>query len=132
MLEAYLAIQAQRMGGRLQTAIRVDDSLRRLSFPPMLLQPLVENAIVHGIEPKLGSGFVGVEAMRDDNGLRVIVSDDGVGFDQVAGAGQGVGLANVRERLIALYGAAALLDIKDNAPQGVRVELWLPMDTSAP
>ncbi|MFT3734190.1 MAG: histidine kinase [Rhodocyclaceae bacterium] len=135
MLSAYLDIQAQRMGGRLQTRIAIDDSLRGLAFPPMLLQPLVENAIVHGIEPKLGEGRISVEVLREgegeSEGLRVVIADDGVGFGKAASSGQGVGLANVRERLAALYGAAARLDIKDNAPQGARVELCLPLDASA-
>ncbi len=131
MLTAYLAIQQLRMGGRLQTVIELPADLRDEAFPPMLLQPLVENAIIHGIEPKLGAGEVRVHVERDLQFLRVSVVDDGVGFASAA-ASKGVGLANVRERLNALFGSAAQIEIKDNAPSGVRVELCLPHDKSAP
>lgn len=131
MLTAYLAIQAQRMGGRLQTRIEVDDALRGTPFPPMLLQPLVENAILHGIEPKLGTGQVSVTAARVGEWLHVAVRDDGVGLGAGPHAGgSGIGLANVRERLRALYGEHARFELKENRPAGVIAELWIPIETA--
>ncbi|HEX5126627.1 MAG TPA: histidine kinase, partial [Rhodocyclaceae bacterium] len=131
MLDAYLAIQRQRMGGRLNTMMNIDPALRGEAFPPMLLQPLVENAIIHGVEPKVGNGEVRIRATRDNGMLHIVVEDDGVGFN-TAQAGQGMGLANVRERLAALFGDKARLELKENVPTGVRVELWLPNEQSAP
>ncbi|GAB4056845.1 sensor histidine kinase [Uliginosibacterium sediminicola] len=127
MLSAYLAIQQLRMGGRLQTQVELAEALREAAFPPMLLQPLVENAIIHGIEPKLGAGRVSVMAAGDAQQLRIVVEDDGVGFGASTG-GSGLGLTNVRERLSALFGSAATLEIRDHAPTGVRVELCLPRE----
>jgi len=129
MLTAYCAIQRLRMGERLQTRIEIDATLRSVAFPPMLLQPLVENAMIHGIEPKLGAGEVGIRAMHDAGMLHIVVEDDGVGFGASASA-QGVGLSNVRERLAALYAGQARLEVKENTPTGVTVELWLPLDSA--
>jgi sensor histidine kinase YesM len=131
MLSAYLAIQQLRMGGRLQTHVELAADLRGEAFPPMLLQPLVENAIIHGIEPKLGAGRVSVTVAGDAQQLRIVVEDDGLGFGVSAG-GSGLGLANVRERLAALFGSAATLEIRDNVPTGVRVELCLPREKFEP
>lgn len=129
MLSAYLAIQAQRMGGRLHWQIGVPDALQGHPFPPMLLQPLVENAIVHGVEPKLGEGLVHLLGEEQGACLHLCVCDDGAGFD--AAGGNGVGLANVRERLDALFGSAARLQIKELPAGGVSAELWIPLDTPA-
>jgi signal transduction histidine kinase len=125
MLTAYCAIQKLRMGERLQTRIEIDPSLRSEPFPPMLLQPLVENAMIHGIEPKLGTGEVLIRATRDNGMLRIVVADNGVGFASSPG-GHGVGLSNVRERLAVLFAGQARIEIKENTPVGVVVELCLP------
>jgi sensor histidine kinase YesM len=126
MLEAYLAIQQLRMGGRLQTNIEIDAKLRELAFPPMLLQPLVENAIIHGIEPKLGTGEVWIRAVYDKNMLRICIEDDGVGFGP-SPSEHGIGISNVRERLGALFSGRARLEIKDRVPAGVAIDMWVPL-----
>jgi hypothetical protein len=125
LLGTYLGIQAQRMGGRLTWEIAVPKALRHLTFPPMLLQPLVENAIRHGLEPKLGSGRLCVSAREENDQLALNVSDDGVGL---AGKSHfvGVGLANVRERLATLFGPAARLELVENAAAGLTAQLWIP------
>ncbi|MBS1208446.1 MAG: signal transduction histidine kinase [Proteobacteria bacterium] len=130
MLSAYLAIQAQRMGGRLSWHIDVADALQSRPFPPMLLQPLLENAIVHGVEPKLGNACVTLRGVEADGILKLAVIDDGPGFGKPGASG--VGLANVRERLAALYGGRARLEIRNNTPSGVIAELWIPLDAPAP
>jgi sensor histidine kinase YesM len=130
MLSAYLAIQTQRMGSRLDWAIDIPAELQQQAFPPMLLQPLVENAIAHGLEPKLGAGRLRIRARNSGGMLQLAVCDDGIGFAHAPGSG--TGLANVRERLTALFGDAARLELKTNAPSGVQAELWIPLPASAP
>lgn len=129
MLGAYLAIQAQRMAGRLQWHIDVPDALRAQPFPPMLLQPLVENAVLHGVEPQLEAGRVTIAARMQDDYLCIDVADDGPGF--VESTPGGVGLANVRERLAALFGPRARLELRTRQPAGVIAELWIPLDDRA-
>lgn len=128
LLEAYLAIQQVRLGERLTYRLEIDDSLRSLSFPPMLLQPLVENALCHGIEPSIDGGEVLLQAERSNAGLCLRICDTGIGFAAASAGsgGQGVGLSNIRERLHTLYGPQARLDIMDNQPRGVCAELWIP------
>lgn len=125
-VRAYLDIMSLRMAGRLRYEIRMPPPLRQSPVPPLLLQPLVENAIPHGLEPKVGGGRLTVEATAREARLEIRVEDDGVGFDG-ARARQGVGLANLRERLATLYGGAAGLTIEDARP-GTRVRLWLPAE----
>jgi sensor histidine kinase YesM len=97
-------------------------------MPPMLLQPVVENAIKHGLEPKVEGGNVAIAARREEGRLLLTVSDTGLGFsERRAGDSTGLGLANLRARLSTLYGATAALTIEDNAPAGTRVTIALPM-----
>jgi LytS/YehU family sensor histidine kinase len=126
-LRAYLDILAMRMGSRLTWKIDVPPELAALAVPPMLLQPVVENAIKHGLEPKVDGGDVTVTARRDRDRLVLTVADTGLGFRALRHADStGLGLANLRARLAALYGTAAALTIVDNAPSGARVTLALP------
>lgn len=107
-LADYLALMAIRMGPRLETRFELPDELRDVPVPAMLLQPLVENAIRHGLEPKVGAGQLVVSARRDGDRLLLEVRDTGVGFNGGAPSpGGGFGTAHVRERLAALHGAAA-------------------------
>lgn len=124
LVRAYLDILAIRMGQRLRYEIEVEESLRALPLAPMLLQPLVENAIQHGLEPKIEGGCVRVSATARDGEVVIVVEDDGVGFGATTRGG-GVGLANLRERLAASYGGRARLAIEDTQP-GTRVRLVLP------
>lgn len=125
MLENYLAILKIRFGERLRWRIEASDRVRGLAFPPMLLQPLVENAIRHGIEPKIGGGEIRIVADIEDGALHIDVSDDGMGLAADLGSG-GTGLANVRARLAALFGDAAQLALHGNAAGGVTATLMLP------
>jgi two-component sensor histidine kinase len=126
LLRAYLDILAIRMAHRLRYEIDIDASLRAQPLAPMLLQPLVENAIQHGLEPKIEGGRVRITARERGADLEVVVEDDGVGFGATTRGG-GVGLSNLRERLAALYGARARLAIEDARP-GTRARLTLPLD----
>ncbi|MFN7433087.1 MAG: sensor histidine kinase, partial [Betaproteobacteria bacterium] len=124
LCRAYLEIVALRMAGRLHYAIEADEAARRRPVPPLLLQPLVENAIQHGLEPKIEGGRVLVLAQQQGEALELIVQDDGAGFGNLTRGG-GVGLSNLRERLATLFGDRARLTIEDAQP-GTRVRLLLP------
>ncbi|MFZ2161671.1 MAG: histidine kinase [Sideroxyarcus sp.] len=124
MLENYLQILKIRFGERLRWRIDVPEAARLSVFPPMLLQPLVENAVRHGIEPKIGGGEIGIRATIDAATLCIEVCDTGVGL--VGDEGGGAGLANVRARLSALFGAAGKLTLESKAGGGVCATLELP------
>ena len=121
MLRAYLNIQKIRMDERLNFIIDVPENLRQLSFPPMLLQPLVENAIKHGLEPKVDGGKILIRAAEENSILRIEVADTGMGFSDFNKSG--VGIANVRERLALLFGEKGRLMIEENMPHGVRATI---------
>ncbi len=120
---AYLAIMQARMGERLTTSIELPASLKHAHFPPMMLQTLVENAIKHGLEPKIEGGHIHIRAQRIEDDLQVEVSDNGVGFN--VHADDGVGLSNIRERLALLYGSRAQLTVEALA-EATRISIRLP------
>lgn len=122
-LGAYLAIERERFGERLCVEWRVEDAARGLAIPPMTLQPLVENALKHGIGGRIAGGTVRVGARRSGEVLRLWVEDDGNGFAR--GHREGTGLGNLRARLETQYGSAASLDVEALAP-GSRVTVTLP------
>jgi sensor histidine kinase YesM len=128
-LEAYLGLMSVRMGARLAYRFSLPDALRAVRLPTMLLQPIVENAIVHGLEPKVDGGTVTVEAAAHDGRLEIVVSDTGLGLGASAPhQGGGVGLATTRERLQALFGAGAGLELSPALPQGALVRITLPLE----
>ena len=124
LVRAYLSILQMRMGKRLTFDIAVPESVTHLSFPPLMLPSLVENAIKHGLEPQREGGSVLISAQQTDGKLRVTVADTGRGFGETIGTG--VGLANIRERLAALYGDAGKLTLEANTPQGVVATIEIP------
>jgi signal transduction histidine kinase len=131
LLRAYLDLLVLRMGRRLAYRIEIPRELDALPLPPMLLQPLVENAIKHGLEPKVAGGEVSIVACRGDSALVLTVADNGEGFRTLRGpASAGIGLANLRARLATLYGDAARLVIEDAHP-GTRATIELPMPVAA-
>ncbi len=129
LAEAYLALMAVRMADRLRYRIDSTAEARAAQLPPLLLQPLVENAIHHGLEPKVEGGTVLVRAELIDGHLRITVQDDGLGEQAArrpgARRGTGLALANLRERLATRYGSAASLQLQPQQP-GMRVVLDLP------
>lgn len=122
----YLEVMRLRTADRLRYTIEADDALRALPYPPLLLITLVENAIKHGIEPRPGAGHVCLRAWREAGQLCVAVIDDGAGLQP--GVGGGVGLANVREQLVARYGARASLQLSGPSSGGVRAEVRIPLE----
>ena len=126
-LRTYLDIQRRRFGDRLEACIRTEPELERARVPFLLLQPLVENAIRHGLDLDTGAGRVDVRIAAHDGRLRIEVEDSGGGRPEPA-TGLGIGLDNVRARLEALYGTRHELAIGGGAAGGVRVRVDIPLD----
>jgi signal transduction histidine kinase len=137
LVRAYLNILKMRMGSRLEFGIDVPEELLALPFPPLMLPSLVENAIKHGLEPQREGGRIDVVAERvgtgDDAMIRLMVKDTGRGFsDAPVQAGGGVGLTNVRERLLALFNGRAHLTLEANTPKGCIATIETPAKGAVP
>jgi len=132
LVQAYLNLLKTRMEDRLTFDIERLPALDNARLPALLLQPLVENAVHHGLEPKVDGGHVSVRARLDGAVLVLEVTDDGLGLPAAAARrrkGNGMALANLRERLQAQYGSAASLTLEDHAP-GTRATLRIPHPTT--
>jgi two-component system LytT family sensor kinase len=126
---AYLNIEQKRFGDRLRVEQSVPAELRSALVPALILQPLVENAIRHGIEPRRGPGLVRIEAKREGATLHLIVSDDGRGLvEKEPSERRGIGLSNTEARLRELYGADQRFSVRKAEPQGCRVDIRLPFN----
>ncbi len=135
LAEAYLDVLAVRMGPRLRYRIEADDQVRAARIAPMLLQPIVENAVMHGLEPKVDGGEIVLRARSAAGQLCIEVSDTGAGLAATpapARPGGGVGLANLRARLRSLYGAGAQVQLLENQACGVTVRVLLPFEMVSP
>ncbi len=130
MVLAYLNLLKMRMEERLTVDFDIPEGLRTAAFPPMMLQSMVENAIKHGLEAKPEGGTLQVRAEVAHNKLRVIVTDDGLGFGAVPSDGTGLGLMTIRERLKLLHGDQAQLQIAANSPTGVIATIEVPYQLS--
>jgi sensor histidine kinase YesM len=117
VVAAYLKIFKVRMGERLAFSIDLPESLVERAFPPMLLQPLVENAVIHGLEPTVDGGRIEIKARQREGRLVIEVTDTGCGF--TSDIATGVGLTNIRERLKLLFADGARLTVASNTPGGV-------------
>jgi two-component sensor histidine kinase len=126
LMRAFLRLIQIRMGDRLKFRVEIPDALQQATFPPMLLQPLIENAVKHGLEPTISGGEVVVRATAQPGFIEITVEDSGRGFQ--GDAQSGMGLANVRERLAGLYGPAASFVIEGRTPApGTRITLRVPL-----
>ncbi len=136
-VQDYLALIAVRMGPRLRHTLELPAELDPLPVPALVLQPLVENAIRHGLEPQVGGGEVRIAARRLPPGagpalLQLTVCDDGAGLPAPGSARAGgthFGLAQVRERLATLYGAAGTLELIATPQGGTRATVTFPLKT---
>jgi hypothetical protein len=128
LLSRYLDIQRARFGDRLQVSLAVADEVRRSTVPALLLQPLVENAIHHGLGARTTAGRIDIDARRRGNSLAISISDDGRGLtgDAVAGR-ERFGLGNTRARLEALYGPRQHLSLTNGPHGGALVSIELPL-----
>ena len=132
-LADYLALMQIRMGDRLQTRFELPETLAELPVPPLLLQPLVENCIKHGLEPFVAGGRIHVGATREGDVLVLRVRDTGAGLSDTHGDGTRFGLVQVRERLATLYGTHASLQLQaaGDAEGGTLATIRLPLSLPA-
>ncbi|WP_394781147.1 sensor histidine kinase, partial [Undibacterium sp.] len=128
MVKSYLDLLKMRMEERLEVEFIMPEGLRSASFPPMMLQSLVENAIKHGLEVKAEGGTLRFHAEVAHNKLRVSVTDNGLGFGAVPSNGTGLGLQNIRERLKLIYKEKGQMIITPNQPSGVCVTIEIPYE----
>jgi LytS/YehU family sensor histidine kinase len=137
-LSCYLEIERVRFQDRLQTNIDVAQQTLGAKVPNLILQPIVENAILHGIAPRSTPGLIEIEAKQRNGSLRIQVRDNGPGLSGHRTSEnmfkKGLGLANTETRLERLYGAAHLFDLSDNPDGGLIVTLEIPFhqDGAAP
>jgi hypothetical protein len=129
----YLALESLRLGKRLQVDWELDPATFGDEIPPLSLQPLVENAIQHGIAPRVDGGRVGIRSARNtmNQGLELSVEDDGAGceparLDDPTRARSGIGLTALRRRFALDYDGRARLQIRTQPGAGFRVDLWIP------
>ena len=133
MASAYVSILQIRMGERLQAVFEVPQELLPLSFPPMMLITLIENAIKHGLNELAEGGTITVRATCDAGYLTLQVADNGVGLSSTGShLRDGVGLSNITERLRAMFGEAASLRLEPNRPRGTIATITLPLENTAP
>lgn len=126
-LRDYLELMSIRMGPRLAYALELPAELANEPVPALLLQPLVENAIQHGLEPKVEGGRIRVSARREAGQLVLEVEDTGVGAAPAPGKGKGFGLTQIRERLAALYGERGTMDFRADPATGARALITIPL-----
>jgi two-component system, LytTR family, sensor kinase len=126
LIEKYLSIVRVRFEDRLTVVYNVEPDVKAALVPHFILQPLIENALEHGIALEPGPGRVAIRAGREGERLRIDVVDDGPGFMPQATNGNGVGLANTRARLAELYGERQRVTLEAARPRGARVTVTLP------
>ncbi len=127
MVEDYLAIEQARFVDRLTVNVSADSTARSCIVPPLLLQPLVENAVRHGTSAIEGPGTVGVHAAVEGDELTITITDNGPGLDAVpARPGTGTGVSNTRDRLHHVHGRAGVLELEPNQPSGVAAVVRMP------
>ena len=132
MLEAYLGLMQLRMGDRLKVELALPADLAAVELPPLLAQPLVENAIHHGLEPQISGGTVTVSARRVDGRLWIEVADDGQGLGgPKRRGGNGVALDNIRARLAARFGPSAALELLPRDGGGTLARIQFPLPATA-
>ena len=130
----YLDIEVVRFGEKLRVVKEIAEETLDVVVPSMLLQPLIENSIKHGIEPRISGGTITMRSRLHETTMMIEVEDDGVGISGgripdggVVRKGTGIGMRNVRERLEVLYGEAARFDVMSRPGRGTRVTLEIPV-----
>ncbi|WP_428474627.1 sensor histidine kinase [Photobacterium profundum] len=129
LVEAYLQIQQIRLGERLNYVINIDGIASTQELPPLLIQPLIENALTHGIEPIAKGGKVTLDIVNIGKTMQISVTDNGAGFSPIPhAAGHGLGLENIRQRIEMLFDGKASISIKEHQAGGVISTLILPIE----
>jgi two-component system sensor histidine kinase YesM len=122
-VEHYMTIQNIRYNGRFRYEADVDPDMMGYEMLKLTLQPLVENAVYHGLEPKMGDGMIRITGRKEGGELVFIVEDDGVGMEDVSQTKKGYGIGNVRERLKLYYGPHCSFDVTSTPGSGTRIEI---------
>jgi len=127
-LDRYLAIELTRFSDRLHVAKQIESGVLDALVPYLILQPLVENAIRHGIEPREDAGHLAISARRNDGKLEMRVTDDGAGLADVSAAQrkEGIGLSNTRSRLRHLYGENFRFELVEAPSGGLEAQIDIP------
>ena len=128
-IDDYLSIEAVRFGDKLKIVKEFEDQTMRILVPSMLLQPLVENSIKHGLAPKVEGGTIWLSSTLRNGRLQIELSDDGVGIpsEQMHDIfSRGIGLSNVHERLGVLYGSEFHLMLEPRLGGGTRIRIQIP------
>jgi len=126
LVRQYLELFKIRMGKRLAYEIQDHTEGMSIPFPPLIIQPLVENAIKYGIEPRVDGGTISIDCRAENKRLTIIVADTGKGIDQAPDKA-GIGINNVSQRLEAIYGKKACLVLKENFPRGLKACIEVPL-----
>jgi two-component system LytT family sensor kinase len=131
----YLDIEVVRFGEKLHVVKDIDPATLDLMIPSMVLQPLIENSIKHGLEPRISGGTITLRSRAKDGRLLVQIEDDGVGMrtdleSESPRRGTGIGLKNVRERLHVLFGDDAGLEVVSRPGRGTKVTVEVPQTTT--
>jgi sensor histidine kinase YesM len=129
-LQSYLEIEQIRFGRRLKVTMEISPDTLDARVPNLILQPLLENAIRHGIEPHAKPGLIELRAQRANGELTLEVSDNGAGVSDANSLDEGVGLSNTRARLRTLYGEAHRFELGNRPEGGLRVRLTIPFRTA--
>lgn len=129
-IELYLAMQDQRFGNRIRQSLNIDPELHDALVPAMILQPIVENAYGHGLSKIEGPGVLEIDAVREGDYVRLSVANSGVGLRTSRHEGSGLGLSNVKARLLLHYGADYTFSMREVEPLKVLVTLTLPLQLS--
>lgn len=130
-IKDYMKLQGMRFGGRFHLTVEVEEDILQEEMLTFLLQPFVENAIYHGLEPKLGGGTIRVRGWREGDKLLFTVEDDGIGVEDIAKLDAGFGISNVRERIHLHYGEAYGFTVESEKGKGTRVTVVLPINKEA-
>lgn len=131
LADGYLSVEAIRFQDRLSVDYDIAPEARAARLPAMLLLPLVENAVRHGVARRAGPGRVGIRARRAAGRLEVEIWDDGPGLPEPGQERRGIGLANTRARLVQVYGAQHTLELVPRSPTGLTVRLTVPFREAA-
>ncbi len=133
LVKSYLAIQKIRFGDKIQTLIELPENLKTHSFPKLILQPLIENAVIHGLEPKVGGGKIVLKVSKQNKEIKIEISDTGIGMTEPLKAMEdnsknSIGLHNVHRRLQLYYGKDYGINIESSLGKGTKIVLVIPME----
>jgi signal transduction histidine kinase len=127
LVKEYLEIEKIRLGKRLQFFLSIDKGIGEAKIPPLLIEPVVENAVIHGISPKPDGGEINIQVRKNKKGLEITVSDNGIGIGK-GNQKAGFGLSSVKERIHLIYGEKAGFEMTDLPEGGVRITMEIPYE----